>query len=590
MRFLRGLRVQILLWTIFPLILTLVAVSISSITLHHQTMRDMIAERNAHLAGLAAARIDDLIQLRVTVLQTIITNEGASSDISQLLMKLEPVNAFFDMGIALYDAENGPISDVPDGMRFFDSDVQRLLAAAQASPGQAAFQVVSAEERPWMFMIAFSDPQSRRTAVGSISQDEIRQLEFFEHITRDSQREASLIAPDGRVIYHQDEREMNRDYRVHAGVIQALRGEAGAAFEHLPGEEEHVVGYAPVVSTGWALLVEESWAEVIVPGLQYTLWAPILVLIAAVASLAAIHFGLGRIIHPLQILGREASRLAWGDFQAIEKPAGGIDEIRDLQTTLQEMALQINRYQEGMRDYIAVLTQTQEEERKRLALELHDVIAQTVIALGQRVKILQLDWQENCESESSAAKAGIEKRLNELAQMSGQCLDDVRNMIRDLRPIYLEELGLVLALEALARSITTDTIKSAFDMLGEEQSLTREANLAIYRIAQAATNNAVRHGHPDIVMVHLEFREDGVVLTIEDNGVGFVPPERPSDLALQGHFGLVGMFERATRLGGHLSVWSEPGSGSKIVAFLPYLLNDVPQKKIPATGLLDRMA
>lgn len=61
-------------------------------------------------------------------------------------------------------------------------------------------------------------------------------------------------------------------------------------------------------------------------------------------------------------------------------------------------------------------------------------------------------------------------------------------------------------------------------------------------------------------------------MTVEDDGSGFVPPERPSDLALQGHFGLVGMHERAIRLGGHLSIRSQPGAGTTIVAFLPYSL------------------
>jgi signal transduction histidine kinase len=60
------------------------------------------------------------------------------------------------------------------------------------------------------------------------------------------------------------------------------------------------------------------------------------------------------------------------------------------------------------------------------------------------------------------------------------------------------------------------------------------------------------------------------VLSAEDDGAGFVPPERPGDLALQGHFGLVGMYERATRLGGHLSIRSTPGEGARVVAFLPY--------------------
>ena len=132
-----------------------------------------------------------------------------------------------------------------------------------------------------------------------------------------------------------------------------------STFEQLDGEVEHVVGYAPVLTTGWAVLIEEPWADVIVPGLQYSLWTPILVLIAAVASLGAVHFGLWKVIRPLQVLGREASRFtpAGVIFKPIEKPVGGIGEIHDLQFTLQEMAAQVHHYQDGMHDYIAVLTQ-----------------------------------------------------------------------------------------------------------------------------------------------------------------------------------------------------------------------------------------
>lgn len=575
MRFLRGLRVQMLLWTILPLILVLVVVSIGSITLHHKSMREMVAERNAHLAGLAAARIDDQLQMRVTVLKTVLKNAGDERDVSNSLADLEPLMALFDQGIIVYDSTNTPLSKVSTRFLTIRSDVRLLLAAAQAAPGQTSFRMINAAKQDWVFLMALTDPVTRRTAVGAISQSGLHHLDLFEHINRTPNREAYLIAPDGRVLYDRAELEINRDYQAHVGVQQALRGDAGATFEELPGEEEKVVGFAPVTMTGWALLLEEPWTDVIAPGLQYSLWAPILVLIAAVASLGAIHFGLGRIIHPLQILGQSASRLAWGDFQAIEKPVGGIDEIHDLQSTLQEMASQIHRSQAGMRDYIALLTQTQEEEQKRLARELHDVVVQSVIAIGQRVKILQLDWRELHPRGHPATSQKIESCLSELSEMIGQCLADLRNVIRDLRPVYLEELGLISALEAMARSTENEKIQVSFEVLGDEHSLSREYNLAIYRIAQAAVNNAVRHGQPDFLEIQLTFQDKGVLLTVEDNGVGFTPPERPSDLALQGHFGLIGMYERTIRLGGHLSIRSEPGKGTKIVTFLPYTLPSV---------------
>ena len=391
------------------------------------------------------------------------------------------------------------------------------------------------------------------------------------------------------MIYHRDEAEFDRDYSIHAGVLEGLRGEAGSTFEHLPDEEEHVVGYAPLAAVGWAMVIEEPWAHVIVPGLQYTLWAPVLVLVAAIASLLAIHFGLRHVVNPLQVLGRAASRLAWGDYKAIEKPVGGIDEIRDLQSTLQEMAEQMHRYQAGMRDYIAALTQAQEDERRRLARELHDETVQSMIALGQRVKILQLDWRERCGDGSRSDTNDVDERLSELSKMITKSLQEVRDVIRDLRPVYLEELGLVSALRTLASSTSNGETGVSFEMTGEERRLSPDAELAVYRIAQATLSNVLRHAKADTVALRLEFGEAGVVLTAEDNGAGFVPPERPSDLALDGHWGLMGMYERATRLGGHLSVRSTPGQGTKIAAFLPYAPPDA-EKQTPMLMTLDRIA
>jgi two-component system, NarL family, sensor histidine kinase DegS len=143
-------------------------------------------------------------------------------------------------------------------------------------------------------------------------------------------------------------------------------------------------------------------------------------------------------------------------------------------------------------------------------------------------------------------------------------------VIRDLRPIYLEELGLVSALGMFAQNTRRNGTQVTFDVTGDERRLPDDAELAIYRIAQAAVNNAVRHAHPKTVVLQVDFASEGVLLTAEDDGTGFVPPDAPGDLAREGHFGLIGMYERATRLGGHLSIRSAPGHGTKLAAFLPY--------------------
>jgi HAMP domain-containing protein len=431
---LRSLQAQILLWITLPLILVLVTVSLGSITLHQRSMRTMVAERDAKLAGLAAGRLDDNLQAHIAALRLILAAAGRSSDPVAAVTGDGPPAASFSLGLVLFDAQGNPLTKVP---AVYGASSATAVQAALRRPGKPTYVFVPSATNPTTVVLALADPATQRVAAGGVSATDLGLPTLFDQIQQGGGAQPYLVDQGGHIIYHQDSGQIGRDRKIHPGVLQALQGESGATFAHLSGEQEHVVGYAPLPATGWALLVEEPWADVIVPALQYTLWAPILVLVAAVASLIALYFGLRRVVQPLQVLGRFASRLAWGDFQAIEKPVGGIDEIVQLQGTLQEMAAQIHRYQAGMQDYIAALTRTQEEERRRLARELHDETVQSLIAIAQRVRILELDWRSTERSEPVSADVGVEERLRELSEMVNQGLHEVRGVIRDLRPIYL---------------------------------------------------------------------------------------------------------------------------------------------------------
>ena len=540
----RYLRPQILLWVILPLIVALVVVSVGSINLHQQAMRDMVAMRDAQLVGLAASRLNDDFVTRRLVLQDILRAGRANV----------PSADSFDLGVRLYDGSSGP-----------PAAVAPLLTVARRQPGQPAMAVA---DGVWIALAPAGSPGDTAgpVAAGGVSLDALRLPALLEQLKTDPRARTYLVDAAGRPIYSAGGRIIPRVAAPTAGW-----GQAGATFASPPGGgDEVVIGHAPVPVAGWSVVMEEPWVDQVMPSLKYSLLAPLVVLLAAIVSLAAVYFGVRRVIRPLQTLGAQASRVAWGDFEAIRAPIDAVGEIQDLQRVLQEMAEQIRRYQAGMQDYIAALTQGQEDERRRLARELHDDTVQSLIALSQRVKMLEIDLPAEAADEPANSPAvRVRKRLGETAAMIDQALHDVRRLIRDLRPIYLEELGLRAAVEMLADATQASGLPVTLEVSGTEQRLPANAELAVYRIAQEALNNVVRHGRATEVCLGLDYRADGTVLTVEDDGVGFAAPESPGALAVHGHFGLIGMHERAVRLGGRLTIASQPGHGARISAFIP---------------------
>lgn len=294
---------------------------------------------------------------------------------------------------------------------------------------------------------------------------------------------------------------------------------------------------------------------VVSPSLQLTQMAPLVLVPAFILALIALWFGAKQIVQPLQKLETKAAALAWGDFEAIKDPVGGISEVQHLQTELTEMSRKVQAAQEGLRDYIGAITSAQEEERLRLARDLHDDTIQSVIALKQRVQLAQKSVKDHVSR----------KTLAELETLSEQTIENLRRMTRALRPIYLEDLGLVTALEMLAKETSQNSgIQIEFHKTGEEQRLAREVELALYRMAQEALSNVVRHSQATRADLRIAFEKNGIELEVSDNGVGFDMPKSPTDFAASGHFGLLGIRERAELIGARLEVESIKGKGSRL--------------------------
>ena len=313
------------------------------------------------------------------------------------------------------------------------------------------------------------------------------------------------------------------------------------------------------------MVTEESWQEVSTPALQTSQLIPLLLVPALLIMSVALWFAARQIIQPLRTLEAKAAKLAEGDFSAIRTSAGGIAEIQRLQYELVDMAHKVQEAQRSLHGYIGSITDAQEEERRRLARELHDDTLQALIALKQRVQLAQLQLEP-----VQTVPDPRNSELDEIADLTEETIQNLRRLTRDLRPIYLEDLGLVPALEMLAREASQVMgIPVSFQRLGTERRLDANAELALYRIAQEALNNISRHAGAKNASLVLEYSSETVTLQVNDDGVGFALPKNLSNYAANGHFGLVGLYERAGILGAILVINTAPGKGTNLTVTLP---------------------
>ena len=172
--------------------------------------------------------------------------------------------------------------------------------------------------------------------------------------------------------------------------------------------------------------------------------------------------------------------------------------------------------------------------------------------------------------QNNAPDEASKKSLQELETIAEQTIENLRRTTRALRPVYLEDLGLVTALEMLTRETeSASNVKVTFQKQGSEKRLAAPVELALYRMAQEALNNVARHAQASQAELGIYFDQDKIEVRVSDNGIGFEAPNTPADFAPSGHFGLLGMYERADLIGARLTIHSTPGKGTHLTIQLP---------------------
>ena len=211
-----------------------------------------------------------------------------------------------------------------------------------------------------------------------------------------------------------------------------------------------------------------------------------------------------------------------------------------------------------LRQQLAQVTATQEEERRRIARELHDGVGPTLASLNLRLrtaaKRLTRDGHPAAEE------------IKELAELVQASIQDIRRLIQDLRPAALDEFGLVSALrEYVARYQAEQNLEVTLALPGIDERLPSPVETVLFRVVQEALANVARHAQAQRVKIGLSLDPKGVTLCIADDGRGF-DPQAPRTGT---HLGLWSMHERVEQLGGRFGVDSAPGHGTELTITIP---------------------
>ena len=552
-----GLHLQLLGLIILPFSLVLLAVALGGIRIHQEAMRQLVAERDERSARAAAAAISEQLHHRESAVRGLALQASEAASPEATLEGSTFLLPDFDGGLAIFD---------PQGRLLASSIPAEIWSTRPLHPwivtlssGQTGFSEPFVERGEGVGMVGSREGEA--VVLGVFSMRSLLRASSLDTVVASSETSAYLVSPAGLVLASVGQSPPEETLSEHPGVQAALRGEIGSHF--LPAADgEHVVAFSPVQPTGWALVLEEPWQSVISPALQASQAAPLVLVPGLLVTLLALWFGARQVIRPLRRLQQQAEELTESEYPRLADPVGGIAEIRQLQASLSTMAARIQAAHQALQSYIGSITLAQEEERRRLARELHDATIQDLIAIDHRVQILSRGLQAG-DGEAATRLDGLRREVN-------RSIQELRRLIGALRPIYLEDLGLVPALGMLTQEAARDLgVNVSFDVEGHPRRLSPEAELAVFRIVQEALNNVGRHAKATKAFVRLRYGQDKVVTQIQDDGDGFEPPERFGDLASLGHFGLLGMHERAQLAGAHVSLASEPGKGTLISIELP---------------------
>jgi len=572
--------------------------------------RQLRARQNA--ATAVADRIDETLRTDLEALQRLATalameGEGKPPERARELLHRAWLGLRFTGGLFLLDEAGRPVLEEPrrDRPMAPPADLPELVALlADGRPRITGLRHAGEGNRIYA-MVPVASWQGRVAGVvgGVVDPALGHETAAMRFLVKVGGGHADLVDGEGQVLASTERSRIHAPAPCRTLSDRPIRDRAPFAGRcgdcHAGSGESGVVAAAPITLAPWAVVLAQPEASVLATAGAIPRSFPALA-IGLLLLAGGLAWGAARsVIRPLERLGAEAEKIAGGRLDE-PIPDLGSDEVGRLGRALDRMrvglaellaqvsranselearvvertralgeALEALRLREAQRARLlrTVIT-AQEDERKRIARELHDETTQSLAVLVMGL-----------ESAVQGLRAGgPPPRLDEVKALAVHILEEIHRLILDLRPSVLDDLGLYSAVRWYAERYLAPQGISVRCELGPAPpaGLAPEVEIAAFRMCQEALSNVLRHAQAESVLVQLEADDRELRIEIEDDGRGFDssgpgPANRP-------HYGLLGIRERAEILGGSVRVESSPGHGTRVVVRVPLAgpASDVP--------------
>ena len=454
-------------------------------------------------------------------------------------------------------------------------------------PGALLTEIMSRDERVFMqvrqpgtapvplLAVPITGADGKPSAV-LLAELSLRQMEFKLATTAAQSGVQVMVSDaDGQLVMLPDAVVGRREDLATLAPVLMSSGKKQGTFEYSDTKsgESLLLAYEPVPRTGWTVVVARPSSAIYEPVRGMFLKGAVLLLLAVTLGGGVALVGVTRVTRPLcDLLTSVREGLLSANLgEGFGKQS---DEFAELSTDFSRVTNELLRFLREEKEPKRIVehqaptpetvhnasTKARDEERMRLALEIHDGVAQLAVAAMQQLEMTTLALTPDSRAVTHVRGAQI---------LIGRALDEIDSILRDLPPLELQRLGLEDALRQLARSVERNTgVECQLRVRGTKRlgALNSGLPMVCYRIAQEALNNVAAHASASRVTISLTCGTRWLCLTVSDDGVGF--NEARVD-AFGEHSGICGMQRRAKSVGGAVLVKSAPGQGTRVAARLP---------------------